>query len=322
MPFVLAGLFLLLAGSASAASPWPPSAKLRAQALVAQMTLAEKLSLCMGSEQGTYAGTLPAIPRLGIPEFTLEDGPQGVGDGMSGVTAFPTALTVAQSWDPALLQSFGAAVGLEHFLKGTNVMLGPGTNLARNPFNGRLWEYYSESEVLSAAAVAAFVTGAQSNNVSTCVKHFLCNSQEFNRNSEDAVVGQRPLRELYAHAYRAAAAAGAGSFMLGVNKVNGLENSASPETLDILFNDGFEGWFVVSAAAQAEQPHGPHSPCSHSHPPPHTHKPHACDRRTGLASWCPMPLLQPWLAPAWRCPAATSTSTSLPSLPMARCQWL
>lgn len=243
---LLLPLLLFLAPAARAASPWPPAAKARAQALVAQLTLTEKLSLMQGSNQGTYAGTLPAIPRLGIPELTLEDGPQGVGDGMGGVTAFPTALTVAQTWDLDLLAAFGAAVGLEHYIKGTNVALGPGTNLARNPFNGRLWEYYAESEVLSAAAVAAVVTGLQSNaGVSACVKHFLCNSQEFSRNSEDALVAPRPLHELYAHAYRAAAAAGAGSFMLGVNKVNHLENSANAQTLGILFDDGFEGFFVV-----------------------------------------------------------------------------
>ena len=245
-------LFLFLASlacAAAAAFPWPPAARARASSLVAQMTLAEKLSLMQGSREPTYAGTLPAIPRLGIPEHTLEDGPQGVGDGMAGVTAFPTALTAAQSWDPALLYEFGKAVGEEHFAKGVSVMLGPGTNLIRVPWNGRAWEYYSESETLSAAAVSAVVRGVQDNsNVSVCVKHYLANSQEFDRNGEDARIAQRPLRELYSYAYRAAVEAGAGSFMLGVNKVNGLENSANAATLGILFDAGFEGWFVTDWA--------------------------------------------------------------------------
>jgi beta-glucosidase len=167
---------------------------------------------------------------------------------MFSVTAFPTALTVAASWDPDLLLEFGEAVGKEHFAKNVNIMLGPGTNLGRNPFNGRLWEYFSESEVLSAAAVRSVVLGVQRSNVSTCVKHYLCNSQEFNRNTEDAIVAQRPLQELYLHSYLAAAEAGAGSFMLGVNKINGLENSANPQTLSLLFDAGFEGFFVTDWA--------------------------------------------------------------------------
>jgi beta-glucosidase len=130
-------LLFLLAPILVHTSPWPPSAKLRAQSLVSQMSLAQKLSLLQGSNQGTYAGTLPAIPSLGIPEFTLEDGPQGVGDGMGKVTAWPTTLTMAQSWDTPLLYTFGQAVGQEHFAKGVNVMLGPGSNIIRSPFNGR-----------------------------------------------------------------------------------------------------------------------------------------------------------------------------------------
>lgn len=161
----------------AAAGPWPPSARARAAALVAQMTLPEKLSLMQGSGEGGYAGTLPAIPRLGIPEMTLEDSPQGVGDGLQHVTAFPCALTVAASWDPALMEEWGAAMGLEQFRKGTTIMLGPGTNLARVPLNGRLYEYYSEEPTLSSALVAAVVRGVQSNNVSACVKHFIGNSQ-------------------------------------------------------------------------------------------------------------------------------------------------
>lgn len=213
------------------------------------MSLSEKLSLMQGSGGATYAGTLPAIPRLGIPAHTLEDGPQGVGDGMGGVTAFPTALTVAQSWDPALLYAFGGAVGLEHIIKGVNVMLGPGTNIARVPFNGRLWEYYSEDPLLSAAAVSAVVRGAQdAGNLSACVKHYLANNEEHSRNTEDARIPLRALHEVYGYAFRAAAEAGAGSFMLGVNQVNGLENSANPYTTGMLFDAGFQGWLVTDWA--------------------------------------------------------------------------
>ena len=155
--------------------------------------------------------------------MTLQDGPQGAGDGLYGVTAFPSALAVAASWDLDLMFAFGQAVGLEQFKKGVNVMLGPGTNLARVPFNGRLWEYYSEDPLLSAGMVSNYVRGAQTNNISTCVKHYLANSQEFNRNNEDAEIPERALHELYFYAFRAAAAAGAGG--VGAGRILVVEES-------------------------------------------------------------------------------------------------
>ena len=240
---------LLCAGLALGASPWPPAARARAQALVAQLSQDEKLSLMQGTGTGAYAGSLPAIARLGIPALTLEDGPQGVGDGLVHVTAWPSALAAAASWDADLAFRFGKAMGEEQFGKGTNVMLGPGTNLARVPWNGRLYEYYSEEPALSGPFVSAVVRGVQTSNVSACVKHHLGNSQEFDRGGEDAQIPERALHELYLPAFAAAADAGAGSFMLGVNKVRGLENSADKETIDLLFVDhGFQGFMVTDWA--------------------------------------------------------------------------
>ena len=250
---VLARAFLALAAAAAAGTaaspPWPPAARARAAALVAQMTPAEKLSLLQGDGEGSYAGTLPAIPRLGVPELTLLDSPQGVGDGFAHVTAFPSALCAASAWDPALLEQWGDAMGAEFFGKGVNVMLGPGTCLARVPLNGRLYEYYSEEPFLSSASVAAVVRGVQArNNVSVTVKHFLANSQEWSRGNEDAQVGERALHEMYLPAYLASVAAGAGAFMLGVNKVRGIENSANAETIGYLFDAGFEGFMMTDWA--------------------------------------------------------------------------
>ena len=233
----------------AAAWPWPPAARARAAALVAQLTQTEKLSLLQGSDEGYYAGTLPAIPRLGIPEMTLLDSPQGVADGFLYVTAFPSGLCAAASWDEALLEAFGDAMGAEQFGKGTNVMLGPGTNLLRAPLNGRMYEYYAEEPLLSGACVAAVVRGVQArNNVSVTVKHFIANSQEFHRGNEDAQVSERALHEMYLPAYLAAVRAGAGAFMLGVNKVRGVENSANADTLRLLFDAGFEGFFMTDWA--------------------------------------------------------------------------
>jgi beta-glucosidase len=229
-------------------SPWPDGALARARELVGNLTLPEKISLLQGDGVGPWAGTLPAISRLGIPVLALLDGPQGVGDGLRLVTAWPAALSVAASWDSGLMQRWGAAMGLEQFRKGTNIMLGPGTNLARVPWNGRLYEYYSEEPLLASALVAAVVQGVQANNISACVKHFLGNSQESWRGQDDAVIGERALHEMYYPAFRAAARAGAGSFMLGVNKVRGLENSANAETIGLLFADGFLGFLMTDWA--------------------------------------------------------------------------
>ena len=243
---------LLFLATLTASQPWPPSASARARTLVGNMTLIEKLSLLQGSSPGAphgYAGSLPAISRLTIPALTLEDGPQGVGDGLRDVTAWPSALAAAASWDTDLLTRWGAAMGREQYLKGTNVMLGPGTNLARVPLNGRLYEYYSEDPYLNSATVSSVVTGVQSNNgLMAMVKHFIGNSQEWNRGAEDAQIDERTLHEMYLPAYRAAVNSGVGAFMLGVNKIRGLENSANSETLNFLFDYGFEGWFCTDWA--------------------------------------------------------------------------
>lgn len=120
-------------------SNWDPRFLAQARATLARMTLAQKLTLVHGAN-GSYVGnTLPVTLADGtvIPPLHLQNGPQGVGDGVGGVTAWPSALTVVQTWDTELMQQFGAAMGREQYLKGANVMLGPGVNLARVPWCGR-----------------------------------------------------------------------------------------------------------------------------------------------------------------------------------------
>lgn len=246
--FAFTILSLVAAGSV-ASSPWPPSAMQRAQALVSQMNLTEKLSLLQG-DASLYAGHLPAVTRLGLPDFRLEDSGSGVADGLQQATAFPTTLSVAQSWDPALALAVGDAIGNEMRNKGVNVMLGPGVNLARVPWGGRLYEYMGEDPLLASQLVAAMVTGVQRNNVSTTIKHYLCNNQETNRNDMSADVDDRALMELYLPAYAAAVNAGTGAFMVAVSLVNGTENSANTHTLtDFLLNQtGFLGFMMTDWA--------------------------------------------------------------------------
>jgi beta-glucosidase len=136
-----------------------------------------------------------------------------VADGVTQVTAWPSALTVVQSWDPNQMYAFGQAMGQEQYIKGTNVMLGPGVNLARVPWGGRNFEYLGEDPFLAATMVGPEVAGIQSNNISACVKHYVDNNQEYNRDTVSENVPRRAQVELYYAAFAAAINAGVGSAM-------------------------------------------------------------------------------------------------------------
>ena len=127
----------LIAG-ASAASPWPPSARAQALAVLAKMNSTNKFTMVHGWG-GAYVGDTPSITLSDgtvIPAIHEHDGPQGVANGNKDVTCWPAALTVVQTWDTELMYAYGAGMGLEQYKKGSNVMLGPGVNLARLPWNG------------------------------------------------------------------------------------------------------------------------------------------------------------------------------------------
>jgi len=157
--------------------------------IVNNLTLDEKVALCSGCNAGygtpsafsKYVGWSAGVSRFNIGNVTWEDGPQGVSDGLVGVTAWPSAMTVAQSWRPSLFELWGAAMGAEQRGKGSTIMLGPAVALVRVPWSGRVFEYYSEDPVLISALSFSMVKGIQSNNISASVKHFAFNSQEVNR---------------------------------------------------------------------------------------------------------------------------------------------
>ena len=189
---------LLLTCGALAASPWPPSARQQAESLVARMSLNDLINLTAAEQSSPYQGTIPAQPHNGLPHIGDHDGPQGVAGGFTRVTAFPTAFSIACTWDPALAFAFGAANGLEHRIKGANVVLAPGVNIARVPMCGRLFEYLGEDPVLAGALAAQIVRGIQSNNISACLKHFVLNVQETERHNVSSNVDRRTFMELYA----------------------------------------------------------------------------------------------------------------------------
>ena len=165
---------------------------------------------------GAYVGDTPAVPLSDgsvVPAIHEHDGPQGVANGNRDVTCWPSALTAVQSWDSELMYRYGAAMGKEQYLKGSNVMLGPGVNLARIPWNGRNFEYQGEDPVLASKMVAAETMGIQSQNVSGCVKHYVFNAEETDRSGMSANVPDRAAKELYYKPFAAAVDAGVGSAM-------------------------------------------------------------------------------------------------------------
>lgn len=223
------------------------------QELISKMTLEEKIALTIGRDFWSTNG----VERLGIAPIALNDGPHGVrkpaasseiGIGSSfAATCFPTANTLACSWDTALVEEVGKALGEECLALDVQVLLGPGVNIKRTPLGGRCFEYYSEDPVLAGEMGIAFVNGVQSKGIGTSLKHYACNNQEFERMSISVEVDQRTLREIYLAAFeRVVREARPWTVMCAYNKVNGVYASEHTQLLhDILKKEwGFEGVVV------------------------------------------------------------------------------
>ncbi len=223
-------------------------------ALVAQLTLEEKASLCLGSD---FWHTAP-VERLGIPAVMVADGPHGLRKqpdtadhggiaGSNPATCFPTASALGSSWDVELVGSVGEALGRETRAEDVAVLLGPGINIKRSPLCGRNFEYLSEDPLLSGVLGAAFVRGVQSQGVGTSLKHYAANNQETDRVRVSADVDERTLREIYLPAFeRVVTQAQPWTVMCSYNKVNGTHVSQHPWLLTEVLRDewGFEGVLV------------------------------------------------------------------------------
>lgn len=180
----------------------------RVSATLARLTLEQKCCLLSGKT----AFTTRDYPSLGVPELQFSDGPCGLryqkrdannlGIGSSEpATCFPAAVTLAQTWNPALMQAVGAALGEEAASLGVDVLLAPGINIKRHPLCGRNFEYLSEDPYLAGKLASGYVMGVQSKSVGACVKHFAANSQETRRAASNSVVDERALREIYLRAF-------------------------------------------------------------------------------------------------------------------------
>ena len=170
----------------------------RVQQVLNTMDQAEELDLVAGDGTSSYIGHIPAVPDLCIPATNMEDGPNGVGDGAGGVTAFPDGESAAATFDPTLIQQEGTAMGAEFAGKGVNVALGPTTNLVRDPRWGRTYETYGEDPYLAGQITSAEVRGLQSQGVMSMVKHVAAYDQEqYPNNNKNETVSQQALEELY-----------------------------------------------------------------------------------------------------------------------------
>lgn len=223
--------------------------------IIDKMKLEEKAALLSGKgEWQTWE-----FERLGIPSMFCSDGPHGIrkqagaGDHLGlnpslPATCFPTAATVANSWDPELGEEIGKALGEEARVQGVNVVLGPGLNIKRSPLCGRNFEYFSEDPYLAGKMAAGYVRGIQSQGVYACPKHFAVNSQELRRMAMNAVVDERTLREIYLTGFEIAVKEGnARSIMTSYNQVNGTYANENKHLLrDILRGEwGYDGIVIT-----------------------------------------------------------------------------
>lgn len=223
--------------------------------LLKKLTLEEKCALLSGAETFKTRG----MPEHGIPQIWLSDGPHGLrkqaGEsdhlGLNPsvpATCFPTASAVANSWDAALGEEIGAALGEEAAAQEVSVVLGPGLNMKRNPLCGRSFEYFSENPYLAGKLAAGYIRGIQSKGVAACPKHFAVNSQETRRMASDSIVDERTLREIYLTGFEIAVKEGhPRSIMSSYNLVNGTYANENKHLLmEILRGEwGFDGAVIT-----------------------------------------------------------------------------
>ena len=239
------------------------------EALLDALTLEEQVSLLSGADFWTSV----AIPRLGVPAFKVTDGPNGARGGIfkdgPRTACFPVGIALAATWDTALIERTGVALGVEARQKGAQALLAPTVNLHRTVYNGRNFECHAEDPWLSSEIAVAYIRGLQSTGVAATIKHYAGNESEHQRFTISSEIGERALRELYLVPFeRAVKEAGVMSVMTGYNRVDGLYMADHQRLVQEVLRDewGFDGlvmsdWFAehdtvlgVQAGCDLEMP--------------------------------------------------------------------
>ena len=239
----------------------------RVEDALSRMTLEEKVAMLHAQSKFSSAG----VPRLGIPENWMTDGPHGIRAEVlwdewnqarwttDSCTAFPALTCLAATWNPEMAELYGKSIGAEARYRNKNVLLAPGVNICRTPLNGRSFEYMGEDPYLVSRMVVPYVQGVQSNGVAACVKHFALNNQETERMKVNVILDDRALYEIYLPAFKAAVTEGkAWAIMSAYNKYNGYWACQNETLLKKILRDewGFDGvvisdWGGVNNTEQA-----------------------------------------------------------------------
>jgi beta-glucosidase len=211
--FIIAGFLLLFVGWTALKAQIPEKeTEKKIEHILSQLSLEEKVAMCHAQSKFSSRG----VPRLGIPELWMSDGPHGVraeinwddwgyaGWTNDSVTAFPALTCLAATFNPEVAYLYGKALGEEARYRNKDVLLGPGVNIYRTPLNGRNFEYMGEDPFLASTLVVPYIKGVQENGVAACIKHFALNNQEIWRGHINVDLSDRALYEIYLPAYKAA----------------------------------------------------------------------------------------------------------------------
>ncbi len=238
----------LFAVVAAAQRTAPAETDRRVNAMLAKLTLEQKIDL-IGGEEWMF---IRAVPEIGLPRLKMSDGPMGVRS-WGTTSGYAAGIGLAASWDTELGQRLGAAIGQDARARGVNFLLGPGVNIYRAPVNGRNFEYYGEDPYLAGRIAVHYIQGVQSQGVVATVKHYAGNNSEYDRHNVNSVIDERTLREIYLPAFEAAVKEGqVGAVMDSYNFLNG-EHATQNTFLNtkVLKEDwGFRGilmsdWFAT-----------------------------------------------------------------------------
>jgi beta-glucosidase len=225
--------------SAQAPAPDSPGLEAKAHAMLAKLTLEQKIEL-LGGVDGMFTN---AVPAIGLPRFKMSDGPEGVRT-WGPTTAWPGGAALAATWDTALARKVGEGLGRDACARNVNFLLGPGVNIARSPLAGRNFEYFSEDPFLAASMTVPWIEGVQSQGVIATVKHYALNNEEYDRHNASVDVDERTMREIYLPAFEAAVTqAHVDAVMNSYNLINGAHATQSEFlNLKVLKGDwGFKG---------------------------------------------------------------------------------